>query len=254
MSAICKNGHSYDRNKRGFYNLFLSNKGGTHGDNKLMVDSRRRFLDSGYYSELARSVAQKVLQYTQDGVAVLDIGCGEGYYTDFIQRSATEQGKLLSVSGFDISKDAIALAKRRNADVEFAVAGAYDMPVANCTVDTAVNMFSPLAKDEILRVLKPYGKFIMAIPAEEHLFGLKELLYETPYKNTVSDTELSGFKLISDSEVRYTIHMNSREEISALFAMTPYAYRTGSAGRERVERAEQLSTDVHFRIFVYEKL
>ncbi len=251
VSAVCKNGHTYDRNKKGFYNLFLSNTGGVHGDNKLMVESRRRFLDGGYYDRLAEKVASLVCEHTPHGGAVLDIGCGEGYYTSIIERRLAALGKTASVAGFDISKEAVAFAKRRNAAVEFAVAGAYDMPLADKSVDTAVNMFSPLAPAEIFRVLKPSGIFIMAIPAEEHLFGLKELLYDTPYKNTVADTALDGFELVADNEVRYTLSLADRDDISALFGMTPYAYRTGSIGRERIEHAEQLVTDAHFRVFVY---
>ncbi len=252
-SAVCKNRHTYDRNKKGFYNLFLSNRGGVHGDNKLMVEARRRFLDGGHYDRLADKVASLVCEHTPHGGAVLDIGCGEGYYTSIIEHSLSGRGKTASVAGFDISKEAVAHAKRRNAALELAVAGAYDMPLADESVDTAVNMFSPLAPAEILRVLKPSGIFIMAIPAEEHLFGLKELLYEVPYKNTLSDTALDGFSLISDNEVRYTLSLESREEISALFGMTPYAYRTGSTGRERIEAADRLVTDAHFRVFVYKK-
>ncbi len=253
-SAVCENGHSYDRNRKGFYNLFLSSRGGTHGDNRDMVESRRHFLDGGFYLPLCEAVAELVCLHTPQGGAVLDIGCGEGYYTDFIERSLTAASKCASVSAFDISKDAVAFAKRRNASVEYAVAGAYDMPVADVSVDTALNMFSPLAPDEILRVLAPGGTFIMAIPAEEHLFGLKELLYETPYKNTVADTAIAGFELASDTEVRYRLSLDNKSDILALFGMTPYAYRTGSAGRKRIENTQALTTEVHFRLFAYRKL
>ena len=52
----CKNGHSFDRAKGGYYNLLLSNKGGVHGDNKDMVLARRAFLGAGYYAPLAERV------------------------------------------------------------------------------------------------------------------------------------------------------------------------------------------------------
>ena len=178
--AVCASGHSYDRSKKGYYNLLLANKGGTHGDNKEMLIARRTFLDGGYYEPLATAVARAVCEHTSRGGAVLDIGCGEGYYTDYVERALRERDGLSRVSGFDISKDAAALVHRRNPNIECAVAGAYSMPVADGSVDTAVNMFAPLALDEILRALKPRGTFIMAIPAENHLFALKSVLYDTP--------------------------------------------------------------------------
>ncbi len=251
-TAVCPNGHSYDKNKKGFYNLFLSNRGGTHGDNRAMVEARRSFLHGGFYEPLAEAVALLVRDNTPHLGSVLDIGCGEGYYTDKISVALASVGHY-SVAGFDISKEAVAMAKRKNSSIEFAVAGAYDMPVADLTVDTAVNMFSPLVPSEIHRVLKPQGTFIMAIPAEEHLFGLKSVLYENPYRNTVADTAISGFTLLSDSTVKYTLTLTERSDIMALFGMTPYAYRTGKDGISRIESTESLVTDVHFRLFVYKK-
>lgn len=252
-SAVCPSGHSYDRSRKGYYNLLLS-QGGYHGDNREMVLARRRFLDGGFYRPLALAVAELVSEYTECGGELLDMGCGEGYYTEFIAKVlADKQGKI-SVSGFDISKEAVMCACGRGSDVQYAVAGSYDMPVADASVDTAVNMFSPLAVDEINRVLKPTGVFIMAIPGEEHLFGLKSKLYSKPYKNTVQDTAIPGLQLVCDRSISYQIELNSAEEIKSLFAMTPYAYRTDSEGRERLNRLESLVTDVDFRVFVYRKI
>ena len=253
-SAVCALGHSYDRSKKGYFNLLLGRVGGTHGDNREMLEARRLFLEGGYYKPLAEAVASAVCEYTPTCGAVLDIGCGEGYYTDHIERALSARDGKSFVAGFDISKDATAMTHKRNSRVECAVAGAYDMPVEDGAVNTAVNMFSPLAANEILRCLKPDGAFVMAIPAENHLFGLKSLLYDTPYRNTVADTAIEGFELVSDRSISYEITLDKNESILALFGMTPYAYRTGKAGRERIEAVATLTTEVDFRLFVYKKL
>ena len=252
-SAVCPSGHSYDRSRKGYYNLLLS-QGGYHGDNREMVLARRRFLDGGFYEPLAKTVAELVSEYTERGGQVLDMGCGEGYYTDFISRALVDKHGESSVSGFDISREAIVCACGRGSGVQYAVAGSYDMPVADAAVDTAVNMFSPLAVDEINRVLKPTGVFVMAIPGDEHLFGLKSKLYSKPYKNTVQDTAIPGLHLVCDRPISYQIELDSAEEIKALFAMTPYAYRTDSEGRERLNSLKSLATEVDFRVFVYKKI
>ena len=93
----------------------------------------------------------------------------------------------------------------------------------------------------------------MAIPGEEHLFGLKAATYNTPYKNEVHSKELAGFELVSDTRVRYSMRLTSNEDIRALFMMTPYAYRTGREERERVLSLKELETEADFYVLVYRK-
>ena len=248
--AKCPDGHSYDRAKAGYYNLLLSSVGGTHGDNREMVEARRDFLDTGAYKPLADKVAELVSSHFLGG-ALLDIGCGEGYYTNIIENSIRDTGAL--VSAFDISRDAIKYAAKRNSRVEYAVASAYHMPVADASFDAIVNMFSPLATDEIIRALKPGGIFVMAIPGENHLFGLKKATYKTPYKNEVADPTIDGLDLILTERVAYDLLLDSSEKINSLFMMTPYAYRTKKEDKERVLALASLKTEIEFVVFVYKK-
>ena len=82
---------------------------------------------------------------------------------------------------------------------------------------------------------------------------MKAAIYDTPYLNTVDDPSLEGFELVSDERLTYTMQLEDREAISSLFGMTPYAYRTGEGGRERVKALEQLDCTADFHIFVYRK-
>ena len=245
--AKCKNNHSYDRARAGYYNLLLGNTAGTHGDNRDMLDARRAFLDTGAYRPLADAVSEYCVKYASGG-SILDVGCGEGYYTDIIERACGAE-----ISAFDISRDAVKLAYRRNPRLSLAVASAYNVPVADESFDLVLNMFSPLATDEICRALRMGGIFIMAIPGEEHLFGLKSATYNTPYKNEVRSKEILGFELIADEHVRYEMHLTTNEDIRALFMMTPYAYRTGRKERERVLSLTELRTEADFYVLVYRK-
>ena len=251
--AVCKNGHSFDKARGGYYNLLLSQKGGTHGDNKEMVLARRAFLSAGYYAPLARYLATQVMEYTPTRGAVLDAGAGEGYYTNFIEQNLYLRDGETEVSAFDISKEAVREIGKKNSRISLAVAGSYHMPVADESIDTVVNTFSPLALEETRRVLKIGGHFIMAIPGEMHLFGLKSAIYETPYKNVVADTALEGFELIEDEPLTYKFRLDSPEKIQSLFMMTPYAYRTRPSDRAKVEALETLECTADFRIFVYKK-
>lgn len=252
-AAKCPLGHSYDRAKDGYYNLLLSSTGGTHGDNREMVAARRAFLDTGAYLPLAERVAELALEHTRDGGTLLDAGCGEGYYTHVIADAARNANKSLHILGFDISKDAVRLAAKRDKALSLAVASSYDIPLAAGSVDSVVNIFSPQAEEETGRVLRAGGAFIMAIPAERHLFGLKSVLYDTPYLNTVEADELSGFEFISREKIAYELTLDTEEKINSLFMMTPYAYRTSRDGRERLSAQGSLTTEVEFYLFVYRK-
>ncbi len=250
-TAVCDKGHSYDRSRYGYYNLLLSERGGTHGDNKEMICARREFLSRGFYEPLASEVALACSSLLPKGGVLLDAGCGEGYYTERVRKSLDDKSVRIAV--FDISKDAVRAAARRGCADEYAVAGSYHMPIEGESVDLVLNTFSPLAAEETLRVLKPGGYFVMAIPAEEHLFGLKAAVYDVPYKNKPESTELEGFTLVSQKEVKYSIKLDTESDIRSLFMMTPYAYRTSKSGRDKILSLKELVTDAHFLILAYKK-
>lgn len=249
----CDRGHSFDRSRKGYYNLLSGRGGGVHGDNKDMVMARRAFLSYGYYEPLSSLVSSLVLKYTGRGGRVIDLGCGEGYYTSNIEESLYGRDGESAVFAYDISKEAVSEVYKKNKRIHLAVFGSYHMPVADASLDTAVNMFSPLAIEETLRVLKTGGIFIMAIPAEEHLYELKCALYDTPYMNTPSDSAIDGFELIEDIPLKYEMDLDAKDKISSLFMMTPYAYRTKPESSSRLLSMDFLRCTAHFRVFVYKK-
>ncbi len=252
--AFCPRGHSFDRSKYGYYNLLVGAKAGCHGDNREMILARREFLDTGAYSPLADAISSLVSDYLGDGKVILDVGLGEGYYTSRVFERLTEQKREFELLGFDISKDATRYASRRVKDIEVAVASAYNIPIADGACDLVLNIFSPLAREEIHRVMAPRAKFIMAIPDKRHLFGLKSVLYDTPYENAPDTPELLGFSLLETKRVAYTLTLDTPEKIKALFMMTPYAYRTSESAKQRLFSLDTLKTEVEFIIFVYEKI
>jgi len=250
-AARCTMGHSYDRSRFGYYNFLLGVSGGIHGDNKEMVVARREFLSRGFYEPLALRVASICETLLHENAKILDIGCGEGYYTSIVAKKCEE--KLAKIAVFDISKDAVKETAKKRCAEEYAVASAYHMPVADESFDVALNLFSPLAPNEVCRCLRAGGHFIMVIPGEEHLYGLKAKVYDTPYKNEVADTALEGFSLVSSEELKYELNLDTESDIRALFMMTPYAYRTNEKGRERVLALKTLKTYAHFIILTYRK-
>ena len=117
------------------------------------------------------------------------------------------------MAGTDISKFALRTAARRERGAEFAVASSYRLPLADGSVDVLLNCFSPLALEEFRRVLRPGGIFLYVVPGAEHLWEMKEILYERPYPNEEKETPYEGFRYREIVPADGTIDIESREEI-----------------------------------------
>ena len=252
-SAVCENGHCYDKSREGYYNFLPPSSPHTHGDNKEMLLARRAFLDTGLYGPLADGVVSLALKHAPHARTLLDIGCGEGYYTRAIMDAFKKVESPFSLAAFDISKDAVRLAAKRAAGADFAVASAYRVPILDLEIDLAFNMFSPLALSEIVRLLSPSGVFVMAIPDENHLFELKAAIYDTPYKNEPQDFSLSGLTLLESRKISYKMKLDTKEKILSLFTMTPYAYRTRNEDVDRLLSLDSLDVTASFIVIVYKK-
>ncbi len=250
----CAAGHSFDLAAQGYVNLLPANKkhSAAPGDGKEMVAARRAFLEAGWYAPFSEALCRIVPACLKDikTPVVLDAGCGEGYYTG---RLAKALGPGARIAAFDISKEAVRLAAQRYRDVEFAVAGVFDIPAAEGAMDCLVNIFAPMAQAEFLRVLRPGGFLLYAVPGPRHLFGLKSVLYEQPYENPVRQTEYPGFRFCRRVPVAGRIALSGREEIRALFAMTPYYWKTPRAGAEKLEQLDALQTEIEFDFLLYQK-
>ena len=249
----CTSGHCFDRAKEGYVNLLPANRqhASAPGDDKDMVKARTAFLDSGRYTPLKEALCALAAKYAGERTALLDAGCGEGYYTEGLSRVIAEKGGR--TGGADLSKAAVKKAAKRCREAEIAVASVYHLPLADGSVDMVTDCFSPLAKEEYRRVLKDGGHFLYVVPGARHLWEMKEVLYEQPYENEVREEAYEGFRLQETVPLSFGIHLEKTEEIMALFRMTPYAWKTPKEGVERLAEQKELGLTAEFRILVYER-
>ena len=252
---FCPKGHSFDRAKSGYVNLLQNQKSSAkrHGDDRLMVKTRTEFLEKGYYNNLRDRIAELAGKYTGKTVNILDVGCGECFYTRYVADYLEKLGKKVTVYGIDISKSALTAAAARRKDFSLRVGSIYRLPLADNSRDLVLNIFAPHSEKEFRRVLKSGGVYIRAIPLENHLMGLKKAIYDTPYPNKVLDFALDGFKIQEVRELKTKIFLDNRQDMDNLFKMTPYYYKTGKREQERFANHDNLETETEFGVIVYKK-
>ena len=238
----CENNHTYDRARQGYVNLML---GGNHGDSKEMVAARHRFLNADYY-HLLKERLEEIVTRLQVRV-LLDLGCGEGYYTSGMSRHVAE------CYGVDLSKDALKIASRMDKHTQYVVASIFRLPFEDESIDGITNIFAPAPVDECARVLKNQGIYIRVAPHRRHLYGLKKKLYDQVYENEMELIKDERFELIERVKVEDVIHIDDHDDIEALFMMTPYYWKSSKEAAHKVAEMESLDTEIAFDIQIYRK-
>lgn len=258
----CPKNHSFDISSKGYVNLLLSQHKNVKdpGDSKEMIAARRMFLDSGAYSGLREALCECAAKYAEGlpkPALMIDCGCGEGYYTVGMHDAVPE----IQVCGIDISKNVLAAAHSRiNANgvkrnIFCAAASVFRLPLADKSADMAAVIFAPFQSAELLRVVKPGGIILTAIPGERHLFGLKSLLYDRPRLNEVKPYEIPGMKLLEKRGIQGELHLTSQELLNALFTMTPYYYKTSPQDSNRLYgyfgTHDSFADEIDFQVLCY---
>lgn len=246
-TLFCGRGHRFDKAKEGYVNLLTGRGNGDRvGDNKEMAKARHAFLESGAYGVLKDALSSMLAERFPQGGILCDAGCGDGYYTSSLPDP-------FCVYGFDISKNMLRYAsKRRKSAVVFA-AGVNDIPVPDGAFDAMLSVFAPFCDGEFARVLKEGGLLLSVSAGKRHLWGLKEVLYRSPYPNDEAPLTTERFHVAEEFHIGDTVTLTGQAQIASLLSMTPYAYRTPRDGKERLERLDTLTTELDFLIRIYEK-
>lgn len=259
---LCPNGHSFDIAASGYVNLLRPGKmrNRNAGDDKGMVGARTRFLSAGYYEKNREHLISLARKYAVSGGVAVDIGCGEGYYTNAVNFALTE----MTVVGIDASKYACEAAAKGAKRLGLAGKGAYavaslsEMPFSDGSAELLISLFAPCDYAEFARVLKHGGKVIIGSAGKKHLTELKKILYG---EGNVRDNESldhaaradgTSLQLLDRSTVRFETTVEGRDALSALFSMTPYYWRTPKSGAEALAALDCLTVTVEVDYTVLE--
>lgn len=258
---VCSNGHTFDIARQGYINLLpVQQKRSKHpGDSKMMVLARAQFLNAGYYQSIAQAIAETIGSLIPDEgeINLLDAGCGEGYYFDYLLNhlSHINQNSSLSFIGLDISKEAIEQSSKRNKQITWLVGTNRQPPVQDSSVDIILCVFGFVSYEGFLKVLKPGGKIILVDPGSEHLQELRKIIYQKDKE--VSETDISeiktdDFSIIDAKYCHFKTGDLGNEDIKNLLAMTPHMFRANKEGKEATNNLQSLdlTVDVVIRTLV----
>ena len=264
----CAAGHSFDRARQGYWNLLLAHKKRSKdpGDNAAMVQARRDFLDQGYYQPLSDAVNNMAISSLKDihQPKVMDMGCGEGYYTERLHTALVENSNHESnpqappplVSALDISKHAVKAACRRTKAVQWMVASGADMPLPDDSQDLLCVLFSRLMPEPFAKVLKPGAHLLIAWPGEDHLIELRREIYDEIRPSRFDPiAQLSEqFSLVEQQQVRVPFTLQRPEDIQALLGMTPHSQRMAADKRARLDAMKSLPLTLDVNLALLRKI
>lgn len=247
----CQQDHAFDQAKEGYVNLMpVQHKQSKNpGDNQLMMQARRQFLNSGHYQPLRDAVQKKLTQcLTASTAEVLDLGCGEGYYTRYFAQQTPQH----QFWGLDISKVAIRYAAKQDPLTHYVVASSHRLPFETHSLDAVIRIYAPCKPQELLRCIKPEGFVITVTPAARHLYQLKENIYQSAQEHDEAVEDLVGFNCIQQQELHYTMSL-SGQEAADLLQMTPFAWRADENLHQQLYATPKFECEAHFLLRIYQK-
>ena len=103
------------------------------------------------------------------------------------------------------------------------------------------SLFALTLPEEYHRVLAPGGLYFQVLAAQDHLLGLKSIIYDQlHFREKDSVPELPGFTRLESIPIRFAFTVEG-EQVQNLFAMTPHMFRIGKEGARRLRETAQLT-------------
>ena len=223
-SLKCNNRHSFDLAKFGYVNLAPQIKQSANYD-KENFQNRQQILESGFYHAILEAVSD-LLANSETSTTVLDIGCGEGFYSRKLQESHPDK----TFYAFDISKDSVQIAAKSepNWAVNWFVGDLARLPIKDASMHILLDIFSPANYGEFRRVLSKDGILIKVIPTENHLKEIRQRVQDQLTNKDYSNQDIKEhfqehFTILSNQTASLTKTITP-DQLQALLSMTPLLF------------------------------
>ena len=223
-SLKCSNRHSFDLAKFGYVNLAPQIKQSANYD-KENFQNRQQILETGFYQAILEAISD-LLSNSKNAKTILDIGCGEGFYSRKLHESHSDK----TFYAFDISKDSVQIAAKSETNwaVNWFVGDLARLPIKDASMDILLDIFSPANYGEFRRVLSQNGILIKIIPTENHLKEIRQMVLEQLTKKDYSNQDIKEHFQehfsIQSSQIASLTKPITAEQRQALLSMTPLLF------------------------------
>lgn len=243
----CCNRHSFDLAKFGYVNLAPQIKQSANY-NKENFQNRQQILEAGFYQAILDAVSD-LLASSKTTTTILDIGCGEGFYSRKLQESHSEK----TFYAFDISKDSVQIAAKSepNWAVNWFVGDLARLPIKDANMDILLDIFSPANYGEFRRVLSKDGILIKVIPTENHLKEIRQRVQDQLTNKEYSNQDIKEhfqehFTILSSQTASLTKTITA-EQLQALLSMTPLLFHVDQS---KIDWSQLTEITIEAEIFV----
>ncbi|MBE1300306.1 MAG: methyltransferase domain-containing protein [Alteromonadaceae bacterium] len=262
---VCTHNHSFDIARQKYVNLLpIQDKRSKHpGDSKEMVLARKQFLDTGVYESIAERVnhlvLEEIIKSASADFAIMDAGCGEGYYLDKLKQAALADAsdKVLSLLGMDISKPAVHVATQRDRqNIQWVVGTNRNPPVKDASLNLILCMFGYPMFEVFAKALAAEGSVLLVESGEQHLIELRQIIYDEVKPASSPDFSAAystGFSVVKELTLTTSTGELSEAQISDLLLMTPHFFKVNQHKRNKVLEAVALSLTVDVRFTLLRK-
>ena len=223
-SLKCENRHSFDLAKFGYVNLAPQIKQSANYD-KENFQNRQQILEAGFYQAILEAVSD-LLSNSKNAKTILDIGCGEGFYSRKLQERHPDK----TFYAFDISKASVQIAAKSepNWAINWFVGDLAHLPIQDASMDILLDIFSPANYGEFHRVLSKNCILIKVIPTENHLKEIRQKVQDQLTKKDYSNQDIKNhfqehFTILSSQTASLTKTITT-EQLQALLSMTPLLF------------------------------
>ena len=237
-SLKCCNRHSFDLAKFGYVNLAPQIKQSANYD-KENFQNRQQILEAGFYQAILNAVSD-LLASSKTTTTILDIGCGEGFYSRKLQEIHPDK----TFYAFDISKDSVQIAAKSepNWAVNWFVGDLARLPIKDASMDILLDIFSPANYGEFRRVLSKDGILIKVIPTENHLKEIRQRVQDQLTNKDYSNQDIKEhfqehFTILSSQTASLTKTITA-DQLQALLSMTPLLFHVDQSKIDWSQLAE----------------
>ena len=239
-SLRCEKGHSYDVARKGYVHLHHTTVEGFY--DKALFDARSTIFDAGFYAPVTEALKENLLPFSPK--ALLDAGCGEGYYLNCLSHFLPQ----CYMVGLDLSKEAILAASSRESAALWCVGDLGRMPFGDGVFDAVLSILSPANYASFSRVLKTNGRFFKMMPGQDYLREIRERLpspKQSRDEGRVLEYLRQHMDVLKTERIHYTLPLREKE-FEHFVSMTPLTESLSQQEREAIQNnpSSQITIDL----------